>query len=256
MINIKFTRNIVLFLWLVLGINFSYAQQKEHILMVGNSFTFYYNLPTTIEQFAKAKGLKWKINQSTASGATFKQHWQNKKGLKTTQRLKRKKYTQIIFQEHSTYPITALDTTQKYFKKLIRSVPVNTKKHLYATWAYPKLKNKQNEVITSTSIEKALGTVSPQSDISILPVGRAFDLFQSRYPNQTLFTSDKKHPNPIGSYLAACVIFSKISGLSSLGLERRVASKPRKGKTLYYFIVEKKMAENCQRIADEIVFNH
>ena len=78
---------------------------------------------------------------------------------------------------------------------------------------------------------------------------------KSRYPNQTLFTSDKKHPNPIGSYLAACVIFSKISGLSSLGLNRRVASKPRKGKTLYYFIVEKKMAENCQRIADEIVFN-
>jgi hypothetical protein len=256
MIKIKCTRNIILFSWLLLGINFSYAQQKEHILMVGNSFTFYYNLPMTIEQFAKTKGLKWKIDQSTASGATFKQHLQNKKGLKTTQRLKRKKYTQIIFQEHSIYPITAIDTTQKYFKKLLRNVPNNTKKHLYATWAYPKLQYKQNEVITSNSIEKALSTISPQSDISILPVGRAFDLFQSRYPNQTLFTSDKKHPNPIGSYLAACVIFSKISGLSPLGLNRRVASKPRKGKTLYYFIVEKKMADKCQRIADEIVFNH
>ena len=254
-LSIRATRNIFLFLWLLIGHNSSYAQKKERILMVGNSFTFYYNLPITIEQFAKTKGLKWKINQSTASGATFKQHWQNKKGLKTTQRLKRKKYTQIIFQEHSTYPLTDIDTTQKYFKKLLKKVPVNTKKHLYATWAYPKLQNKQNKAITSVTIEDALRSVSPQSDVSILPVGRAFDLFQSRYPNQTLFTSDKKHPNPIGSYLAACVIFSKISGLSSLGLNRRVASKPRKGKTLYYFIVEKKMAENCQGIADEIVFN-
>ena len=223
--------------------------------MVGNSFTFYYNLPIIIEQFAKAKGLKWEINQSTASGATFKHHWQNKKGLKTTQSLKRKKYTQIIFQEHSTYPLTAIDTTQKYFKKLLKKVPVNTKKHLYATWAYPNLQNIQNKAITSVSIENALRSVSPQSNLSIIPVGRAFDLFQSRYPNQSLFTSDEKHPNPIGSYLAACVIFSKISGLSSLGLERRVASKHRKGKKLYYFIVEKKMALNCQRIADEIVFN-
>ena len=54
------------------------------------------------------------------------------------------------------------------------------------------------------------------------------------------FTSDKKHPNPIGSYLAACVIFSKISGLSSLGLNRRVASKPRKGKHFIILLSKKK----------------
>ena len=38
--------------------------------MVGNSFTFYYNLPMTIEQFAKSRQLDWRVEQSTASGAT------------------------------------------------------------------------------------------------------------------------------------------------------------------------------------------
>ena len=85
--------------------------------------------------------------------------------------------------------------------------------------------------------------IKPTSDTSILPVGRAFDLFQARFPNQTLFTSDNKHPNPIGSYLAACVIFSQISGLSSKGLVRRIASKTKKGK-VFSFIVEKKWRKN------------
>ena len=59
--------------------------------MVGNSFTFYYNLPMTIQQFAVSKGLNWEVHQSTASGATLKQHWNNEKGLKTRKLVKRKK---------------------------------------------------------------------------------------------------------------------------------------------------------------------
>ena len=70
--------------------------KEERILMVGNSFTFYYNLPITIEQFAKTKGLKWKINQSTASGATFKQHWQNK-GTQNNPTLKAKNTLRLSF---------------------------------------------------------------------------------------------------------------------------------------------------------------
>lgn len=223
--------------------------------MVGNSFTFYYNLPMTIQQFAVSKGLNWEVHQSTASGATLKQHWNNEKGLKTRKLVKRKKYDHIIFQEHSVYPIQLIDTTQKYLNKIVDLTWERNKKYLYATWVYPNILREKVPPSSSKVIENALRIIKPTSDTSILPVGRAFDLFQARFPNQTLFTSDNKHPNPIGSYLAACVIFSQISGLSSKGLVRRIASKTKKGKSIFYFIVEKKMAKECQSIADEIVFN-
>ena len=42
----------------------------------------------------------------------------------------------------------------------------------------------------------------------IIPVGRAFKLFQDKHPQFNLLMEDNKHPNPNGSYLASCVIFS------------------------------------------------
>lgn len=223
--------------------------------MVGNSFTFYYNLPMTIEQFAKSRQLDWRVEQSTASGATLKQHWNSDKGLKTTKKIQRKKYTRLIFQEHSSYPLIALDSTAKYLNKLYSKTTPKSQKYLYATWSYPKiLKDPNAAPPKSVAIENALQAIKPSETVELLPVGRAFDLFRSRFPEQTLFTSDTKHPNSIGSYLAACVIFGKISGKSTLGLLRRFSSKNVKGKEIYYFIVEKKMAKQCQEIADEVLF--
>ena len=248
-------RTNLFLLFTVFSFTFGIAQKKERLLMVGNSFTFYYNLPMTIEQLAIDKGLCWEVHQSTASGATLKHHWKGEKQLKTKRRIKRRKYDHIIFQEHSTNPLKAIDTTQKYLNKLVERSSRNATKYLYATWCYPSVFNEEYPPVSSLKIEKALASIQPSNTV-ILPVGRAFDLFHSRYQDQTLFTSDDKHPNPVGSYLAACVIFSKISGLSSKGLIRRVAKKGEKGKDVFYFIVEKKTAEQCQRIADEIVFGN
>lgn len=209
----------------------------------------------TIEQLAKDKGLRWEVHQSTAGGATLKQHWKGEKQLKTKKRIRKKKYNHLIFQDHSTYPLTAIDTTQKYLNKLINVSSKKSKKYIYATWNYPSILKGEHPQNSSLKIEQALTSIQPPSSV-ILPVGRAFDLFQDRYPDQTLFTSDNKHPNPIGSYLAACVIFSKISNMSSKGLVRRVSKKATKGKDIFYFIVEKKAAAQCHSIADEIVFGN
>lgn len=229
------------------------AQEKEHILMVGNSFTFYYNLPMTLELMAQDKGLQWVVHQSTAGGATLKQHWLGEKKLKTKKRLRQKKFDRIIFQEHSRYPLIAIDTTQKYLKKMVDFSFKKAKKYVYATWSYPKILVDQRLNVSSLEIEEVYASFTFFSG-TILPVGRAFDLFRDTYPQQRLFTSDNKHPNPVGSYLAACVIFSQLSGLSSQGLPRRKAKELQRGKKIYYFIVEKEVALQCQKIADKVVF--
>ncbi|MGA0274347.1 MAG: hypothetical protein ACO3J1_08215 [Flavobacteriaceae bacterium] len=55
------------------------AQNQEKILFVGNSFTFYWNLPSQVEQMAKQQQIQWEITQSTAGGATLRDHWQGNK---------------------------------------------------------------------------------------------------------------------------------------------------------------------------------
>jgi len=42
----------------------------QKVLFVGNSFTFYWNLPAMVESMAEEKGIKMDIFQSTAGSAT------------------------------------------------------------------------------------------------------------------------------------------------------------------------------------------
>ena len=74
---------VYLFLFLCCTFFSLYTQDKKEILFVGNSFTFYWNLPKLVEDMAKSRGLNWKVSQSTSSGVTLEQHWNSRRGLKT-----------------------------------------------------------------------------------------------------------------------------------------------------------------------------
>ena len=54
--------------------NLVMAQKKEKILFVGNSFTFYWNLPNQLEKMALEQNLSWDVSQTTAGGATLRDH--------------------------------------------------------------------------------------------------------------------------------------------------------------------------------------
>ena len=201
-------KNSILFLLLISSL----CSSQEKILMVGNSFTFYYNLPNTIELMAKAKGLNWEVNQSSAGG-----------------------------------------TTKKYLGLLRTLIKQPTAQYVYSTWAYPNISSPAKGKITSQTIEKALKSMLGVRPNELILVGRAFDLFQERYPKYPLLTDDQKHPNPNGSYLAACIFFASFSELSTLGLPHREEGFDQFGKKIFYFIIEEEIALLCQKIADEVV---
>ena len=96
-------------LTLIINQNFSFAnsQIKDtlNILFVGNSFTFYWNLPSLVNEMCNYSGNIVDTYQSTAGGATLKQHWVGDKNLKTMDLLKKNKYSLIILQDHSQNPI-------------------------------------------------------------------------------------------------------------------------------------------------------
>jgi len=50
------------------------AQKQEKILFVGNSFTFYWNLPNQVEKMALQQNIQWDVSQTTAGGATLRDH--------------------------------------------------------------------------------------------------------------------------------------------------------------------------------------
>ena len=103
-------------------------------------------------------------------------------------------------------------------------------------------------------IEESVKQIIDGTTAMFIPVGRAFKLFQDKYPQFNLLMEDNKHPNPNGSYLASCVIFSHISAESSLNLSKRYKGKDARGVDIYYSIVEDEVLTFLQQISDEVIF--
>jgi len=253
---------IYLFLLFYLYFFNLYTQEKKEILFVGNSFTFYWNLPKLVEDMAKSRGLNWNVSQSTSSGATLEQHWNSKKGLKTISLIEKNDFDYIVLQDRSHNPIMQVDSTLIYSKKFVnlskskQSIPL-----LFSTWFYQEYweqkypNNKIDLTKNPYPIEAVISKISNEENIDFIPVGRAFKIFENRYLDYDLLFDDGKHSSPNGTYLAACVIFSKISGESSIGLPSRFFEyDEEESKWIYYNIVDKNFAVLSQKISDEIVF--
>ena len=237
------------FLFLFIIVN---AQESvpEEVLFVGNSFTFYFNLPLVVESMAKEKGIPLNITQSTAGGASLKDHWSGKRKLSTRSLIQRKSFSKVVLQDYSTNPVMKTEESLTYFKKFIQLLrKKDVEIYLYGTWPVPLMDGKQFPGIDP--IQEALKPLTSE-DITVVPVGTAFRLFQKEYPSISLFTSDNKHPSPVGVYLASCVFLKALTGVSSRGLYRRFDRKDEKGKKVFLGMVEKTDAEKCQLIAEKV----
>ena len=231
----------------------TFISAQEKILFIGNSFTFYWNLPSLVESMAKEKGILLDFYQSTAGGATLKDHWEGKRGLESKKVLKEHVFSTIILQDHSTSPLLKTNESKEYFNRFIKLI--NKKKSeviLYGTWTYPASPLIGKSFIGADPIQYVLKPIADQTNSRMAPVGTAFRLFQEKHPEISVFTSDNKHPSAVGTYLAACVFLKMLTGESPLGLERRYERKDEYGKKVFLGMVEKGVALKCQKLVDEM----
>ena len=231
----------------------TFISAQEKILFIGNSFTFYWNLPSLVESMAHEKGILLDIYQSTAGGATLKDHWEGKRGLESKKVLKEHVFSTIILQDHSTSPLLKTNESKEYFNRFIKLI--NKKKSeviLYGTWIYPASPLIGKSFNGTDPIQHVLKSIADQTNSRMAPVGTAFRLFQDKHSEISVFTSDNKHPSAVGTYLAACVFFKMLTGESPLGLERRYERKDEYGKKVFLGMVEKGAALKCQKLVDEM----
>ena len=59
----------------------------KKVLFVGNSYTYFWNLPQNVSLMATDQGINIETAQSTVGGTTWAQHWRGEKGLETRSRI-------------------------------------------------------------------------------------------------------------------------------------------------------------------------
>src|SRR5690606_7354717 len=148
------------------------AQQVEDpvkILFVGNSFTFFWNMPQLVSAMAKTQDFHMEVRQSTVSGSNLEQHWKGEKGSRTRELIEEGEWDFIIFGGHSRATLDAPERFREYGEKFARLARSKGAEPLfYMTWAY-KSNPLMQEKITRGYMDLASGLRA-----KVLAVGPVF----------------------------------------------------------------------------------
>ena len=218
-----------LFFYIVLFIaNFTYAQSFD-VLFIGNSYTYYNNLPEMISNIANDLGDTVNYDQNTPGGTSLYAHSQNQT---TINKINQQNWDFVVLQDQSQRPSLSPSyvaaSVYPYATQLVNLINGNyicSEPVFYMTWGrkYGDQTNCQSypPVCTFLGMQERLRdsylTMGLDNNASVSPVGIAFKNSISLDSTIDLYTSDNSHPSIYGSYLAACTFYSTIFKKSSVG---------------------------------------
>ena len=181
------------------------------ILWVGNSYTYVNDLPKIITQLAESSKVDRRpaITGILKGGELLKGHWANP----ALQEALQQKWDVVVLQEQSTTPITAPDTLLKYGKLIGDAAHrAGARVVLYVTWPRKERPADEDAIVAAY---RALGN-AVHAQLAL--AGRAWMDVIAQDPAVELYQNDGSHPDPQGSYIAACVFYEVLFDRSPVGL--------------------------------------
>ncbi len=182
------------------------AQEEKplRVVIVGNSFTYFWNMPQLVQAMGASQGVSLEIRQSTVGGSNLKQHWLEEKGTLTRKFLKEERWDYVILGDHSLSTIDtpkSFDLYAKKFTELVRSI--GAEHIVYMTWAY-----KSNPLMQPT-ITKAYLALAEELNVKVIPVGPIWMKCRELRPDLNLYIDDK-HPTSDASFLIALIVYKSV----------------------------------------------
>jgi hypothetical protein len=206
---------VVLLVPLIVHSRATEPKPEIRILFIGNSFTYFNDLPRMVAELAEAGGQRpLHCESETPGGCTLEKHWQDRKAVS---RIQSGPWDFVVLQDQSEAPLRRRDAMIEYGKKFDAEIKKQRAKTiLYETWAL------QNQLEQQTAISQAYEGLARELNARLAPVGNAWQTALRSDPKLILHDMDHKHPNATGTYLAACVFYATLFGQSPEGLPGRI----------------------------------
>lgn len=195
---------------------------KEYkILFIGNSFTYFNDMPNAIfGEICRSAGYNVIVDSVTHGGYHLYKHADpaDPCGKLVEEKLNENKYDYIILQEQSGSPVATPGLFYDGVRALAKKASENgAKLFLYETWGYKegysKLTTHGGDTVKMEMMLRAAYTaIGEEIGAEVIYVGAAMtDIYVSHKEINT-YASDLFHPSAEGSTLAAFTIFSRIFG--------------------------------------------
>ena len=215
------------------------------ILFIGNSYTYYNELPSLFEKICGENGQSAEVYSVTSGGRYLRQNLDTEDActLKLRNLVENHHFDICVLQEQSTYPLRDRESFLRDILRVAEYMTPHTDRFaLYATWGRQfGAKFLEDLGITCETMAKILYeayqeaqqriTSSTGMPVDVSPVGLTFASV-NRNPDIDLYNPDLSHPSYEGSCLSAMVHYKTIFGhapdsVGCLGLKPEISE--------YYF---------------------
>ena len=182
------------------------------ILMIGNSHTYYNDLPLLLRRCAEAAGYACTVTMLAHGGWFLSQHAQEPE---VRFNLLHGGYDYVVLQEHA-HPFGPEEQLQEALGQLNGLIRAGgAKPVLYACWA------KRDEPDKQPAMDAAHRRAAAGIGALLAPVGEQWWAYLRAHPQENLYGPDGAHASPAGSALAASCIWATIRGDLADGEEHR-----------------------------------
>ena len=200
----------------------SVAQGQQHVsaLFLGNSYTFFNNLPQIIADMASTTGDTLTYASNTPGGYTLQAHSTNPASLSL---IDEGSWDYVVLQEQSqlpSFPIEQVETEVFPFATLLDSL-INEANTCAETVFFMTWGRKNGDalncpvwppVCTYEGMDDLLRerylTMAIANEAIVSPVGALWRYLRDTAPWIELYSPDESHPSPAGSFAAACAFYT------------------------------------------------
>jgi hypothetical protein len=189
----------------------SYATNVRpiRVLFIGNSLTYYNDLPGLVQQFSAREEHPMVIDAVTVANATLDFHWNYSAAKK---HLERGGWDYVVLQEYSTRPVTDRAATRDDYREWAAEVQrIGAKPIIFENWTH-KLEEKNAGYMHQTYL-----LVHDDIGGQLSPIGQVWLRCLREHPEIPMYV-DEKHPTTAGTYLAACVLYKTFYNKPATGL--------------------------------------
>lgn len=220
------------------------------VLFVGNSFTYFYNLPQVVNAMsAFSEKVYIDTRTSLVGGSRISQHLNQTNGTQTIEVLNNQTFDYVVINHHSLATIDDLDgffESSKQMVELVRSknaIPV-----FMMTWAY-----RSNPLMTDT-IATAFNDIGKKLGVDVVPCGNLFAEVRKWRPDLNLFDDDDKHPSKHGTYLNGLTFFKYFTNEKTTDIPKRITSVDKNGQKLWLLFLSQENTDFLQQLVDDYDF--
>jgi hypothetical protein len=188
------------------------------VLFIGNSLTYFNDLPAMLEALAKAGGqraLAWK--GVLIPGASLEDQWRAGEARRA---IGQEKWDFVVLQQGPSASPEGREMLLAYARRFAKEIrAAGGRPALYMVWPSSSRTSDFDDVSQSYRL------AARQVDGLLFPVGEAWRAAAKRNGKLDLYSADGLHPTPAGSYLAALVMYERLYGRSPVGLPGKLSLK-------------------------------